>query len=398
VFKLSKIKIWGSAVPISIIFLLIVFYDEFVYAVGYTALPVLRADLKLSYTQVGLLMGLPTVINTFIEPVLMLLGDTSLRKRLILSGGVGMSLTALMIAGVRSFPVLLLAEILSYPSSGAFVTLSQASLMDTNHGREGKMMARWAISGSLANLIAPLIMAGGFALGWGWRWAYVSLFIWGVLLTLSLVKRRLPSQRVHSDSSPKEILLELLQGLWETVQNPKFMRWVILLELADLMMDVFTGFAALYFADVTGLSSTQVALVLSLMMLAGLTADLLLLPLLEKFNGRWIVRISAAMVIPLYAAFLLAPWPLIKVGLVVLIKLSTLGWYAVMEGEAFASVPGRSGTVSAIGSLSGLLMGGLIAALGWIAESVSLQLTMWLLLAGPVALALFVPRPVVESN
>ena len=62
--------------------------------------------------------------------------------------------------------------VIGFPASGAFVSLSQATLMDLNPGREPQMMARWTVSGSLANLIGPLILAGGFALGFGWRWAY----------------------------------------------------------------------------------------------------------------------------------------------------------------------------------------------------------------------------------
>jgi FSR family fosmidomycin resistance protein-like MFS transporter len=399
--RLTLVRLFSlrGAIPLTFIFLLVVFYDEFVYAVGYSALPSIRADLGLTYAQVGLLLGLPGIINTFIEPVLMLLGDTPLRKVLILGGGVGMALTALLIAGAQALPLLLLAEILSFPSSGAFVTLSQATLMDLNPGREGPMMARWSLSGSLANLIAPLLVAGGFALGWGWRWAYLCLGVWGAVLVWVVGRRTFPPHPLadsHQTMGVFGVLRELLRGLWDTLRNVKLLRWIILLDLSDLLLDIFTGYAALYFADVAGLGEAQVALVLSLMMLASLASDVFIIPLLEKFNGRAIVRLSAVVVIPLYAAFLLVPWPSAKIVLVLLVKLCTLGWYSVMEGEAFAAAPGRSGTVKAIGSLSGLFVGALIGFLGWFAETAGLPTMMWLLLAGPLALALFVPRPVVE--
>ena len=167
-----------GAISLTFILLFIEFYDEFVYAVGYSARPALRGDLGLSYAQVGLLLGFPHLINTIIEPVLMLLGDTRLRKWLVLGGGAGMALSAILIAGAQAFPIVLLAEILSFPSSGAFVTLSQATLMDLNPGREPHSMARWSASGSLANLIAPLLVAGGFGLALGWRWAVFFQAIW----------------------------------------------------------------------------------------------------------------------------------------------------------------------------------------------------------------------------
>jgi hypothetical protein len=61
---------------ITFLFLLIEFFDELNYSIGNAALPALRTDLGLTYVQVGLLLGVPWIINTIIEPVLMLLGDT----------------------------------------------------------------------------------------------------------------------------------------------------------------------------------------------------------------------------------------------------------------------------------------------------------------------------------
>jgi hypothetical protein len=46
----------------------------------------------------------------------------------------------------------------------------------------------------------------------------------------------------------------------------------------------------------------------------------------------------------------------------------------------------------AINSLSGLLGGGLVWLVGWIAELAGLPAAMWLLLLGPISLALFTPR------
>jgi hypothetical protein len=65
---------------LTFVFLLIEFFAEFVYAVGGAARPSLRADLGLSYAQIGVLLGLPAALNTLLEPAVMLLGDTRYRK------------------------------------------------------------------------------------------------------------------------------------------------------------------------------------------------------------------------------------------------------------------------------------------------------------------------------
>ena len=94
----------------------------------------------------------------------------------------------------------------------------------------------------------------------------------------------------------------------------------------------------------------------------------------------------------LYLAFLLAPWAAVQIGLVMLVKLLTLGWYSVLQGEAYAAAPGRSGTVMALTSLGSLLGGIFPWLIGVAAQELGLRQAMWLLLLGPLSLILFVPR------
>lgn len=386
---------WRGAIPLTLILLGIEFYDELAYSVDGAALPSLRAELGLSYAQVGLLFGLPGVINILIEPAILLLGDTGLRKLLVVVGGFGFALAMSLVAAAQSFPVVLLAMLLAYPTSGAFVTLSQATLMDYNRGREEHWMARWTLAGSMGTLIGPLLLAGGLALDWGWRWAFAILAILAVLLSLAAWVSPFP-RRHHPDEADQEVLptgrLLLLKGFLEAARNPRLLRWILLVQMADLMLDVFAGYVPLYFTDVVGLTPVQASLVFGLFMLANLAADSLLIPLLDRFSGQTVVRTSAILVACLYTAWLAVPWVAVKVALVIAIRLATLGWYQVLQGEAFAAIPGRSGTVTAVGSMVGLLGSGLAWLVGWVAGLAGLPVAMWLLLLGPVSLILFVPR------
>ena len=393
-------QILRGAVSLSLIFLLIEFFDELNYGASGAALPALRADLGLTYAQVGLLLGLPHMIGTLVEPILMLLGDTRLRRRLVIGGGLAVSASLMLIAGARSFPALLLAFILSFPASGAFVSLSQATLMDLNPGREPHWMARWTVFGSLGNLIAPLAMAVGFALGLGWRWAFTALAGLALALTLAALVNRFPPRPALAETRPGDEepprrgmpVSEMARSLWAAARNPRLWRWTLLLQLADLMLDIFTGYAALYFTDVVGATPEQASLALTALMLAGLAADLALIPLLERVPGRKLVRLSAAAALIVFPAWLLAPWPAAKIAGLVLIRFATLGWYPVLQGEAYASAPGQSGTVMALGSLAGFLGGALTWLVGWTASRAGLPAAMLLLLAGPLSLVLFVPR------
>jgi FSR family fosmidomycin resistance protein-like MFS transporter len=387
-------RILRGAIPLTYLFLLIEFFDELNYGIGNAALPAIRADLGLSYVQIGLLLGLPGIINTVIEPVLMLLGDTRYRKQIILGGGIVIALSLVAIATTQSFPIVLLSVVIGYPASGAFVSLSQATLMDLNPRREPQMMARWTAAGSVANLVGPLIFAAGFAVGLGWRWAFYAMAIMCVILVGFTWLKQFPINSGRKESPQSSLQLKkLLAGFWEAMRNPKLMRWLILLQFSDLLLDVLTGYLPLYFTDVTGMSVAQASLMMSLLMLAALVSNIMLIPMLERFQGRNVVRISACVTGLLYIAWLVTPWQWAKIGLIILIKLVSFGWYEVLQGEAFATVPGRSGTVMATNSIMGFFGGGISFFIGWFAAQVGLPAAMWLLLAGPICLVLFVPKP-----
>lgn len=387
-----------GGILLGLLFLAIEFFDELDYGIRAAALPSLRDDLGLTYAQVGLLLGLPHILGALLEWFLMLLGDTPLRKWLIVGGGAAIALALGMIAAATSFPPVLLAWVISFPASGAFVTLSQATLMDVNPGREAQMMARWSFSGSLGNLVGPLLLAGGFAWGWGWRWAFWALAGFALVLAFLAWRSRMPLpahpavEVAHANPGARQVGAELLRGLWQALHSPRLLWMILLLQLADLMMDVLTCYLPLFYTDVMALMPAQVALLLSAGMLASLASDALVIPLLEKFDGRRVVRLSALVVGVLYVTFLLAPWVAAQVILVLLLKLLTLGWYSVLQGEVYAAVPGKSGTVMALNSLGGLVGGVFPWLIGIVAGQIGLRPAMWLLLLGPLSLLAWLPR------
>jgi FSR family fosmidomycin resistance protein-like MFS transporter len=384
-----------SAVPLAVIFLLIEFFDELHYTIDGAVLPVLRDEFMLSYAQVGLLLGLPGIISTLIEPVLMLLGDTRLRKSLIVGGGLAVVLSLFLLGTSQSFLAAIIAFTIGYPASGAFVNLAQATLMDMNPRREAQMMARWTVYGSVGNLLGPLVVAAGFSLALGWRWVFFALAALALILIFAVAARPLPKHHPghgedHGGSAVN--LKTLFANIREGISNRRLLGWVTLLYFSDLLLDVFTGFVPLYFTDVVGATPTQASLAFSLLLAAHLASDLVLIPILEKIPGRTVVRITAAAAIPVYVAWLLVPWPLVKLILLPLIPLATTGWYPVLQGETYATMPGRSATTQAVSSLASIAGSILVWFVGWVANETGLQSAMWLLLAGPLVLVLFVPR------
>ncbi len=183
------------------IYLLIEFLDELVFGVGETAWPLFRNDLHLTYTQIGLLLSLPGIIAAFIEPFIGVLGDVWKRRVLILVGGILFALSLFMTSASYSFVFLLGSFILFFPSSGAFVSLSQANLMDSDTARHEQNMARWTFAGSLGVLSGPLLLGLFVYFGLGWRGTYTALASFSVLCLLAAL-RYLPPDTVSAPSFP----------------------------------------------------------------------------------------------------------------------------------------------------------------------------------------------------
>ncbi|HEY3311189.1 MAG TPA: MFS transporter [Anaerolineales bacterium] len=376
----------------SFIFLLIEFIDELVFGFTDSAWPLIRQDLGLNYVQIGLALSLPGMIATFIEPFLGVLGDVWKRRVLILGGGIFFVASLFLTAASRSYIPLLLSFVLFFPSSGAFVSLSQASLMDIAPERHEQNMARWTFAGSLGVVVGPLLLSLLLAIGFGWQPGFLMLGLFSTV-TLLAARKTIPREiEAYAKLPSFGLVFKGLGQAFQAVRNPGVVRWLVLLEFSDLMLDVLYGFLALYFVDVAGFSAGEAALAVAVWTGLGLLGDFILIPLVERVPGLAYLRWSVALELVLFPAFLLAPTAWVKLVLVGLMGFFNAGWYAILKGNLYSSMPGQSGSVMALDNVSGFFGKLLPFGVGVVAQAYGLQSAMWLLLAGPLALFFFLPR------
>jgi FSR family fosmidomycin resistance protein-like MFS transporter len=348
------------------------------------ALPHLRTDLGLSYGQIGALFAVPALVGNLIEIPFGLLADRGHRRRLVLGGGIVFTAALVAVAGAPTYAVLLAAFVLYYPASGAFVSLSQAILVDTDPGRGEALMARWTLAGSIGVVAGPLLFAVVVATGGTWRVAVAvvaALFVVGVVAVTHVPI----AETVLEDP-------EVTPG-WRDVMAAARQRSVLqataLLHVSDLLGDVLGAFLALYLVDVSGL---EAALALAAWAGAGLLGDAVAVPVLDRVEGRLVVRVTAVVAGALYAGVLLVDQVPGKVVLLALLGFCTAGWYPVLVARYYATMPGRSGIAVSLASASSTVDGAVPLALGVLAQAHGLGTTMWLLLLGPVALVLGLRR------
>ena len=374
------------------IYLLIEFLDELIFGITDAAWPLIQAELQLNYTQIGIVLSVPGVFSSIVEPFLGILADVWKRRLLILGGGVCFVLALLLTSISVSFILLLISFTLFYPASGAFVSLSQATMIDRDPSRQDHNMARWTFAGSLGVVLGPLLLVGLSAIGFGWRGMFMALsFLAGIVLIIAW--RKIPSDSIHLPRFPSfSGLFAGFRSACAAVKKPGVLRWLVLLEFSDLMLDVLLGSMALYFHTVAGLTETQAAGAVFIWLVIGLLGDFLLIPLLEKVDGLNYLHWSVLLELMLFPTFLLVPWPWLKLVLVGLLGFFNSGWYAILKGRLYSALPGQSGTVLALENITGLVGSLLPFGIGLAADAFGLQVAIWLLLAGPIALLLGLPR------
>ena len=356
------------------------------------AWPLIRADLDLSYVHIGLLLTVPAMASHLVEPALGILGDVWDRRRLILGGGVVFVAGVAAMAVSPSFAAMLAALALLHPASGAFVGLAQASFMDADATRHEQNMARWTFAGSVGVVLGALALALSASLGGGWRFLFVALAFAATLVVVVAWRTPLGATPARSSHAGSRSFLSGVGVALRALRSASVLRWLAFLELSDLMGDVLFGYLALYFVDVARASGAEAALGVAVWTGFGLLGDLLLIPILERVRGLTYLRFSAAAEIAFFVAFLIAPTLPTKLVAVALLGIGHAGWYSVLQAQVYTAMPGRSGTVLAVQNVSGLAGSLIPLGLGFAAAKWGLATTMWLLLAGPVALVAGIPR------
>jgi FSR family fosmidomycin resistance protein-like MFS transporter len=144
--------------------------------------------------------------------------------------------------------------------------------------------------------------------------------------------------------------------------------------------------------DVVGFSASKASLAVAIWTGFGLLGDFLVIPLLEKVRGLDYLRLSVVVELILFPAFLLLPNPWLKLVIAGLMGLFNSGWYAILQGNLYSSMPGQSGTVMAVGDIVGLFGKIIPFGIGLAAQAFGLGPAMWILIAGPIALLIGLPR------
>ena len=401
--------------------------DELVDGTKSAAMPLIRHDLSLSYLQIGLLAAVPLLVGSVLElPVGVLSGTGPRRRRLVLAGGLIFVASVLAAGLATSFTGLLIALTIFFPASGMFVSLTQAGLMDSAPDRQAQHMARWTLAGSIGAVTGPVLVAVILGAGGSWRLAFVliagcSVAAWCAIARTSRAvnsgTRSGPAAGRSADSAtapatparagPAASAADLADAdahsddddlAWpgwraaaSIIRTSGALRWLMLLEVANLLLDVLTPFLALYLVTVDDVSPSVAALGVAVRLGAGLAGDVILIRLLARRDSRRVIRASVWATLALLPAFLVVPGLALKLVALAALTIATAPWYPVLQAELYGSLPGRSGLAVSLTSASGLVGALGPLAVGLLAQRFGLSWAMTSLCIVPVLMLAVVP-------
>jgi MFS transporter, FSR family, fosmidomycin resistance protein len=385
--------------------------DELADGTKSAALPLIKHGLSLSYGQVGLLAAVPLIAGSLLElPFGVVAGQGRRRVRLMLAGGLVFAAALAGTAAARSFAVLLAAFVLFYPASGAFAGLAQSSLMDASPDRQVPNMARWNLAGSAGAVCGPLLLAAVLAGGGSWRAGYLLLAGLSAAAWLAMWRAARPpgwpgqpgqaapdgpasGERAGRDTGPAApAAASWRAALGGLRRHPRAVRWVLLAEVANLLLDVLTGFTGLYFTAVVHATAAQAALAVAVRLGAGLAGDALLVAVSERASPQAILRGCAAAAMPLYPVFLLVPGLAAKLAVLAVLSLVTAPWYPLLQAALYESLPGDSGLAVSLSSAAALAGGLGPLAVGFAAGQAGLGRALAALAVVPAVLLAALPR------
>jgi MFS transporter, FSR family, fosmidomycin resistance protein len=306
-------------------------------------------------------------------------------------------LTLAAAAAARSFAGLLAAFVVFFPASGAFVSLTQSGLMDADPGRREPHMARWELAGSAGAAAGPFVLIAVLAAGGGWRSAFGVLAVAAAAAWLGVARNPpepapvgdLPARPGAASAAGAADATGAADGagavrrVLAALRRPGVARCLVLLQACDLLLDILTGFVALYLVDVVHASPEQAAFGVAIRLGAGLAGDAALVWALRRAGGLNLLRASAATAAVLYPGFLLAPGIGLKLLLLGGLSFATAPWYPMLQARLYGRLPDSSGIAVSLSSAAGLLGGAGPLAVGFLAQRFGLTWALAGLAAAP---------------
>ena len=249
-------------------------------------LPVLQDEFNLTYSQLGLMVSVPTLFRVVASIPCGYLADRFTAKRIIALSFMIQIASSLMVAWSRnpwmlvlSMSLLTLTFTMYHPASLSYTTKL------VSESNRAKAIGLQTAGGPLGMALGPLSLS--FLLPFGWRTAYL-FWIIPVLPALFVIWRMKPQadETFQSGEGDSQDLVREVESPKKSLLSTISMGVVIFLVYSAVRtsgMRFIGSFLSLYLTDVRLLSVSEASLIIGLVSLVGVFAA----PLGGLFSDKW---------------------------------------------------------------------------------------------------------------
>lgn len=353
--------------------------------------PMFKADLGLSFTQIGTIGLMFQVTASIFQAMIGLLTDRH-PSRLGLPIALGLTGTSLLLLSqAQSYPAVLVAAIVMGLGSSIFHPEAARAARLSSGGRYGLAQSVFQVGGSVGTSLAPVLAAFVILpLGQAAILSFVLLVLAGLLIVTRISAWYLEAQLQHRAA--------LRSAAASGRPRPQVIATITILCLLIFAKNIYTtsiqNYYTFYLIDQFGLPVQSAQLLLFLFLGAIAVGTLLGGPLTDRFGTRFVIWFSILGCLPFTLALPYANLPLacllsVLIGLILSSAFSAI----VVFGQEL--LPGRVGLIA--GLFFGLAFGfsGIGAVtLGMLADAYGIRTVFVLCSYLPVLgfLALFLPR------
>lgn len=368
----------GARAPLTLLAALVFvgFADEWVTYWPFGALEPIRAELGLSYAQIGVALGSLTA-GGLVGHFFRVAGDFVSLRWLSAFGAAGVAAGMLTFGLGQSLLVLAAGGFVWGASSDAFLTGCELVLVDLCPDELPAALGRVNAFGAVGDLLAPLTLAGALAAGWSWRVLFVGGAGLMLLYSAALASQPFPARK-------REAPEPAAAAVWSVLRDPR----VILLGLLDglhgLLDEPLLGFVNAFLERSREWTPALATALVSLVVAAGLAGYLAVRIVVPRVRDRLVLPMFATFTATGLAALVFVPLPWAEALAAALFGFSGAVFYSVLEARYLSLRPGQAGTTGAVVSAIGLAGLGFPALVGAVSDGHGLLTGMAVYAAVPV--------------
>ena len=301
------------------VFALLFFINLFNYIdrqVLYAVFPLIKSDLALSDTQLGLLASAFMIVYMMISPFTGYFGDRSRRQNWIAASAMLWSVATVACAGVKNYAHLLVARSFIGVGEAGFTTISPSFVAEHFPNRQrARVMALFTLALPFGSALGYLL-GGHFGEQYGWRAAFLLVGVPGFFLGLAAFLLRDPNRGAQQKEPPPDF-----KRYKKLIKNKPFMYACLSQAMVTFTLGGFAAWMPSFFNRYYGYSVAEASMVFGAMTVVG--------GILGTFAGGW-----------------LADW---------LHKKTQRAYFIVIYGTIFAAVPFAVAALSMHGKVPALV-------------------------------------------